>query len=215
MANCRHANYKLKDWREKAMKKNKKVIIGCLIAVVIIILVSTIVLALFTSRKEETAKVNIGNLDVILVEDWPDDVPETGIERNSKTVKGESVAEKKAYVRMRFIPVIEYYYEAEEDGKQISEWRTAPISEEYINVTIDDKGNWVKQGDYYYYKKILNSKESTTDLNLSWEILEIPGTIKDYKIRTDVRVLLEYSQVSNEMWKTIFKIENLPEGVER
>ena len=34
-------------------------------------------------------------------------------------------------------------------------------------------------------------------------------------IRTDVRVLLEYSQVSNEVWKDIFQIEELPEGVER
>lgn len=77
------------------MKKNKKIIIGSGIALVLIILISTIVLALFTSRQEETAKINIGNLDVILVEDWPEDVPETGLERNSKTVKGESVAEKK------------------------------------------------------------------------------------------------------------------------
>ncbi|MBQ8379457.1 MAG: hypothetical protein IJX34_01420 [Clostridia bacterium] len=197
------------------MKKNKKFIIGSFIAVVLIILISTIVFALFTSRQEETAKINIGNLDVILVEDWPDDVPEIGIERNSKTVKGESVAEKKAYVRMRFIPVVEYYYEAEEDGNQIAEWRTAPISQNYIKLTIDEKDNWVKQGEYYYYKRILNSKESTTDIDLSWEIVEIPGEIKDYKIRTDVRVLLEYSQVSNEVWKTIFQIEDLPEGVER
>lgn len=197
------------------MKKNKKIIIGSGIALVLIILISTIVLALFTSRQEETAKINIGNLDVILVEDWPEDVPETGLERNSKTVKGESVAEKKAYVRMRFIPIVEYYYEAEENGVQISEWRTAPISQEYIKLTIDGKDNWVKQGEYYYYKKILNSKESTEDLDLSWEIIEIPGTLKDYKIRTDVRVLLEYSQVSNEVWKTIFQIDDLPEGVER
>lgn len=197
------------------MKKNKKIIIGSSIALVLIILISTIVLALFTSRQEETAKINIGNLDVILVEDWPEDVPETGLERNSKTVKGESVAEKKAYVRMRFIPVIEYYYEAEENGEQIAEWRTAPIPQNYIKLTIDGKDNWVKQGEYYYYKKILNSKESTENLDLSWEIIEIPGTLKDYKIRTDVRVLLEYSQVSNEVWKTIFQIDDLPEGVER
>lgn len=197
------------------MKRNKKIIIGSSIALVLIILISTIALALFTSRQEETAKINIGNLDVILEEDWPEDVPEIGIERNSKTVRGKSVAEKKAYVRMRFIPSIEYYYEAEEDGKQIAEWRTAPISQNYIKLTIDGKDNWVKQGEYYYYKKILNSKKSTEDVDLTWEIIEIPSTIKDYKIRTDVRVLLEYSQVSNEVWKTIFQIDDLPESVER
>lgn len=62
------------------MKRNKKIIIGSSIALVLIILISTIVLALFTSRQEETAKINIGNLDVILEEDWPEDVPEIGIE---------------------------------------------------------------------------------------------------------------------------------------
>lgn len=76
-------------------EKNEKIIIGSSIALVLIILISTIVLALFTLRQEETAKINIGNLDVILVEDWPEDVPEIGLERKSKTVKGESVAEKK------------------------------------------------------------------------------------------------------------------------
>lgn len=199
------------------MKKNKKVIIAIFIAVILVILISTIVFALFTSKQEEMAKVNIGNLDVILVEDWPDpeDVPEIGIDKNFKIVKGESVAEKKAYVRMRFIPIIEYYYEAEENGKQIAEWRTAPISQNYIKLTIDEKNNWVKQGEYYYYKKILNSKESTDEIKLSWEIVEIPSTIQEYKIRTDVRVLLEYSQVSNEVWKTIFQIDDLPADVER
>ncbi len=198
------------------MKKNKKIIIGSVVASVLIILISTIVLALFTSKQEETAKINIGNLDVILEEDWsPEEVPEIGIERNTKTVWGKSVADKKSYVRMRFIPVIEYYYEAEENGTQIAEWRTAPISQSYIKLTVDTHDNWVKQGEYYYYKRILNPKEVTESLNLSWEIVEVPSTIKDYKIRTDVRVVLEYSQVSNEVWKTIFQIDNLPEGVER
>lgn len=198
------------------MKKNKKIIISCAVIAVLIVIISTIVLAIFTARQEETAKINIGNLDVILVEDWPDDVPEIGIERNSKKVKGESVAEKKAYVRMRFIPIVEYFYEAEENGVQVSEWRTAPISQEYINLKIEGQDNWVKQGEYYYYKKILNSKESTTELDLSWELIELPGTLSKFNnIRTDVRVLLEYSQISNEVWKDIFQIEDLPEGVER
>ena len=45
---------------------------------------------------------------------------------------------------------------------------------------------------------------------------EMPSEIARYEnIRTDVRVILEYSQTTNEAWKDIFQIENLPEGVER
>ncbi len=198
------------------MKKNQKIVIVSVAILVAIILTVTIVYALFTSKKEETAKINVGNIEVILREDWPDDVDDVGIEKNSKIVKGESIAEKKAYVRLRFIPVVEYYYEGTENGEKVAEWRTAPIAQEYINLKIEGKENWIRQGEYYYYKNILMPKESTDELKLEWELTEVPkGLTKYEKIRVDVRVLLEYSQVSNEIWKEIFQIDNLPEGVER
>ena len=37
----------------------------------------------------------------------------------------------------------------------------------------------------------------------------------DKNIRADVRVILEYAQASNNMWKSIFQIEELPQQVER
>lgn len=200
------------------MKNNKKVIIVFVIIVLIIILISSFVFALFTSRKEDSARIRIGNLDVILVEDWPDEVDEIGIDRNTKKVKGESVADKKAYVRMRFIPIVEYFYEEEEDGQITrSEWRTAPISQDDIKLRVTDStDNWVKQGDYYYYKKILNPREETEELDLRWEVTDLPTAIARYDhIKVDVRVLLEYSQTSNELWKEIFQIEDLPASVER
>ena len=198
------------------MKNKKKIIIASVIVVLIICITSTIAFALFSSRQEELARINIGNLDVVLEEDWPDDVSEEGIDRNTKKVKGTSVADKKAYVRLRFIPVVEYFFEGEENGQQVAEWRTAPIAQEYIKIKVENNQNWIKQGEYYYYKKILKPRKSTEELSLSWEILEIPSTIARFdKIRTDVRVLLEYSQVSNEVWKDIFQINDLPQGVER
>ena len=198
------------------MKRNQKIVMVSVAILVAIILTVTIVYALFTAKKEETAKINVGNIEVILREDWPDDVDDVGIEKNSKIVKGESVAEKKAYVRLRFIPVVEYYYGGTENGEKVAEWRTAPIAQEYINLKIEGKENWIRQGEYYYYKNILMPKESTDELKLEWELTEVPkGLTKYEKIRVDVRVLLEYSQVSNEIWKEIFQIDNLPEGVER
>ena len=81
------------------MKNRKKIIFISIIVILLIALVSSFVFALFTSRKEDSARIRIGNLDVILVEDWPDDVDEIGIDRNTKKVKGESVADKKQSVR--------------------------------------------------------------------------------------------------------------------
>lgn len=200
------------------MNKNKKIIIALITIVAIVAVISTFVLALFTAREGDKATIKLSNLDVVLKEDWPepDDVPETGIDRHSKDVWGESLADKKAYVRLRFIPVVEYLYEDfDEDGDMISEWRTAPISQNVINLTVETNDNFVKDGDYYYYKKILNSHETTEKMNIAWQIIEIPSTLEGYKIRTDVRVILEYSQVENEVWKDVFKIDQLPDGVEK
>ena len=198
------------------MDKKKKINITSFIAIVLFIAIALIIYALFTSKEEDKVNINVGNLEVVLREEWPEDVPETGIDRHSKQVWGESIAEKKAYVRMRFIPIVEYYFVGSEDGIEMAEWRTAPISQEYIRLTIADNENWVKDGDYYYYKKILNPSESTDKLDLNWEIIEIPSTVAQYSdIRGNVRVILEYAQTSNDLWKDTFQIEELPEGVEK
>ncbi len=197
---------------------NKKKKIGIVVAILaILIILSSIVFALFSAKQKKNAKINIGKIEVVLVEDWPDseEVPEIGLKRNDKTVKGKSVADKKAYVRMRFIPIVEYHFTGTEKGQEIDEWRTIAVPQEDIKLEFEDGGNWIRQGEYYYYKNILDPYQTTEDLKVSWEILEVPSTVTRYELRTDVRVLLEYSQVSNEAWKEIFQIEDLPNGVER
>ena len=151
-------------------------------------------------------------------EDWPDDVTEFGIERNQKKVWGRSTGDKKAYVRMRFVPIVEYYYVEKDDNDNITlaEWRTAPIPQENIRVKVKNASDWVLQGNYYYYKSILNPGETTSKIDIEWEVYEMPSEIARYeKIRTDVRVILEYAQTTNDAWKELFQIEDLPSGVER
>ena len=77
------------------MDKKKKINITSIIAIVLFIAIALIIYALFTSKEEDKVNINVGNLEVVLREDWPDDVPETGIDRHSKKVWGESIAEKK------------------------------------------------------------------------------------------------------------------------
>ena len=116
-----------------------------------------------------------------------------------------------AYVRIRCIPVVEYYYI--EDGETEGTWITAPVAQEDITVMVTGD-NWVIQDGYYYYKNIVKAKEETDNLNIKWQVTELPSEIAKYQIRTDVRVMLEYAQTTNNAWKDIFKIESFPEGVE-
>ena len=88
------------------MGNKKKIIISA--TIIALLIISTVVWALFTARKDDAANIQVGEIEVVLEEDWPDDVTEFGIERNQKKVWGRSTGDKKAYVRMRFVPVVEY-----------------------------------------------------------------------------------------------------------
>lgn len=198
------------------MKKKKTILMFCVTLIVIII--ASISLALFTSRRQETAKVKIGDIQVDLIEDWDkEDVSEIGIKKYTKKVYGKNVKEKDAYVRIRVIPVVQYLYEeTPENGEAISEWRTIALPQENIKITITNDEKWSRQGEYYYYNEILKSGESTSEINIKWDIYELPSEYAKYEnVRCDVKVLLEYSQVTNDKWKEIFQIEDLPAKVQR
>lgn len=204
-------------------KKINKILLIVLITLIGATLILTTVWALFSARKTDESDIRIGKIDVDLVEDWPEpgDVvdpsepeekyDEFGIEKYAKVVKGQSVGDLPAYVRIRCIPIVQYYYIAENETE--GEWITAPVAQEDIVLLINGT-DWTRSGDYYYYTKILEGFGTTGDLNINWQIAEIPSEIQQYQIRTDVRVILEYSQTTNDAWKEIFQIEELPEGVE-
>jgi len=199
--------------------KNKKVIILIAILLLLITIISVFTAySLFSDVKGEEEKLKIGKVEVILKEDspWEENEDEFGVENvYTKTVRGVSVAEQDAYVRIRCIPVVEYYMQNINAGEtaENGEWITAPVSQDDITLAINSE-NWIQDGEYWYYKNILHGSEETEELNIDWQVLEVPSEISFYPIRTDVRVILEYSQASNNMWKDIFQIEELPEGVE-
>lgn len=212
----------MKNTQENSKKVNKILFI-VFITLLGATLILTTVWALFSARKTANSDIRIGKIDVELQEDWPNQgdpvdpatpgelYDEFGIKKYAKVVKGHSLGDLPAYVRIRCIPIVQYYYV--EDEATEGEWITAPISQEDIVVSINGT-DWVNSGDYYYYKKILEGFGTTGDLNIGWEIVEVPSEIKQYRIRADVRVILEYSQTTNDAWKEIFQINTLPEGVE-
>lgn len=209
------------------MKKKIKLLIIPILLIVFIVLIQ-IGYALFTHKVDDEIPANIGKIRVDLVEDWPEygqpdgDDPESevydefGLTRKTKVIYGHSVEQMNAYVRVRLIPIIEYYVSSGEDD---GEWITAPVSQDQFVVTVTGD-SWTKSGDYWYYKKILKGLQNlegpydTDEMNISWQVAEIPSSLATYPIRTNVRVLLEYAQTTNDMWKKLFNIEQLPQGVQ-
>lgn len=213
------------------MKKRKisnKVLAIILITLLLAIGLLTTAWALFSQNKNQETGLSVGTINVELIEDWPEEgdkieietetgtVEETydefGITRNSKVVYGKSTGNIPAYVRIRCIPIVEYYL-VEDETTQKGEWVVAPIAQSDIVISVEGE-EWIKSGEYYYYKNVLGENEETGKLNINWQITEIPTEIADYDIRANVKVVLEFSQASHEKWKEIFNINQLPEGVE-
>ena len=196
----------------KILQNKKMLIILVLILLLVIIIPSGY--ALFSDEENLEQEVTVGKVKVELKEnkEWEENEDEFGITKYTKAVKGVSTEKEDAYVRVRCIPIVEYYVEENTEGE--GEWLVAPISQTDIMVAINSE-NWVQDGDYWYYNKVLKGFEETEEINIDWQVIELPSAISQYPIRTDVRVILEYAQASNNMWKEIFKIEDLPAEVER
>ena len=223
----------MEEKKTKISNKSLKLAIIATLFITLVILIP-IGYALFSDRDKDQTATKIGKIEVILKEDWPDrgkpygeqDNPydEFGIEKNEKTIWGRSTGDLPAYVRVRCIPVVEYYVEAtaatDETPATEAHWVTAPVPQESVEVTIDAKGNneeanWIKDGEYWYYKNILPAGEDTETMSINWQITELPAGLSGKQIRADVKVILEYAQTTHDMWKELFQINDLPQGVER
>lgn len=206
--------------------KNLKLIIIGILLILLIVLIP-VGYALFSDKDKAIGGTEIGKIEVELKEDWPErnetdpttgeQYDEFGLTKSSKKIWGHSTGNLPAYVRVRCIPIVEYNTD-KVNGQ--GEWVTAPVPQENIIITVDSKNDeqedtWIKSGDYWYYNKILPVGENTSKMNISWQIDELPSELEDYKVRADVRVILEYAQTTNDMWKEIFQINALPGGVEQ
>lgn len=121
--------------------KTKRKIIFFLILIVLAISVGS-VYALFSDKKEENQNLKIGKIDVVLNEDkeWEEGYDELGLDKFTKAVEGVSIADGDAYVRIRCIPVVEYF-DGNYDTKEGS-WVTAPISQNDIRIVLNSD-SWI------------------------------------------------------------------------
>lgn len=209
-----------------ASSKNIKLVIISILLILLVILIP-IGYALFSDKDKAIGGTEIGKIEVELKEDWPErgetdpltgeQYDEYGLTKSSKRIWGHSTGNLPAYVRVRCIPIVEYNTD-KENGQ--GDWVTIPVPQENIVVTVDSKNEeqqdtWIKSGDYWYYNTILPVGEDTSKMSISWQINELPSEVQGYKVRADVKVILEYAQTTHDMWKEIFQINDLPDGVQK
>lgn len=216
-----------------ASKKNVKLMIIFALLAVLVVLIP-VGYALFSDKDKEKNDTKIGKINVSLEEDWPmrgetytdptnpssepEEYDEFGIKKYTKKIWGKSTEDLPAYVRIKCIPIVEYNTD-KQNGQ--GDWVIAPVPQESITVNIspsnDENGaTWVYSDGYWYYKKILPEKNAeTSKVDINWQIEELPSELQGYKVRADVRVILEYAQTTHDLWKDIFQVQDLPEGVEK
>lgn len=211
----------------KKLGKNVKLIVIIALLLVFAILIP-IGYSLFSDTKTKSNNETVvGTIAVELKEDWPNEgdsvgdngetYDEFGLNRTTKKIYGKSTGNLPAYVRVRTIPIVEYYVEGETAGT--GSWVTVPVSQDNIIITVTPEDNenvvnWIQSGDYWYYKNILPAGEQTPEMGIRWQVAELPSELEGHAIRTNVRVMLEYAQTTHDMWKSIFQIDSLPQGVE-
>lgn len=202
---------------KKGIKKiSKKSWIIFAVLLLIFIILIPIGYALFSDKDTDQLEYRVGKVVVELREDqdW-ENVPETGIEKSTKVVKGYAPTDSKpAYVRIKGVPVVQYretVEPTEPGGQSTTRWVTVPVPKENIALIFNGGDTWVQSGEYWYYTQQLTAGNYTSDLNIRWNFLELPSEIADKQnIRADIRVVLEYAQAENDVWKDVFQIEELP-----
>lgn len=194
--------------------KNLKLIIASVAIVIIALIIAQVAYSLFSDKDNENLTVKTAKINVNLEEDpeWEENTDEYGIEKYTKVIKGVSTEEVDAYVRIKCIPIVQYYKEGE--GDEVGEWITNATPQEDILVTVESD-DWIQNGEYWYYKNILKGFEETSPVNINWTVLELPAELSTKQLRTDVRVVLEYAQADNNVWKEVFQIDELPDLVEK
>ena len=131
--------------------------------------------AWFTSSPE--ASVNKAQMGIIKVE-----VIKNGI----GDIKIENDGTSDCYVRVRLVP----------------QWSDPSLS--ISDVAISIGGDWKKENDYYYYKKVLKEVEVTKDLIKSIDFSTIEGATFTLK------VVAEGVQTTYQAWEKVWSINKLP-----
>ena len=173
-----------------------------------------------------------GTVIVQLLEEAPFDQAHESQFIDHKTFRGKSEGSLDTYIRAYLKPVVEAYDE------DMGKWILVPVSGSNVVLKVyqdpldpedpdSEYNTWIgadadgkavadlSKAKYYYYAKILDPGEETTDLHVQIMDINMPQQFLNMDIRYNLHVFIEGAQVKNNLWMKIFNINNLPAGVER
>ena len=194
--------------------KKAYIITPAIVIGLVFCILTPVTFAYFSAASNDSAHAQTATVNVAMHENFPQ-TDEFGAPLSTvKTVYGENTGSSMAYVRALIIPAPEYRYVGiDSSNNPIDEWRplALPLSALQINVSSTD---WVADGDYLYYSKILNPQEVTTSLKVSVQLKDPSALPAKTDVRLNLRVELQSAQASNNAYATVFGINQLPAGVE-
>ena len=126
----------------------KKVLFGFIGCLLVSILAIGGTIAWLTDNEEAVNKVTIGHVDIEVNETWENGVDGQNVAPGVEVAKDptvKNIGKNPAYIRVR-VEISNTFYE--------------PFLE--INYQVEPNGNWFKEGEYYYYKAIVDVNNSTT-----------------------------------------------------
>lgn len=154
------------------MTIKRKKILFILIGLVCIFSLSLSSIAFLTSKDTITNHFKVAKYDITTKEDF-EQTKEWKTNPIKKEVWIENTGTLPAYVRVKVVPFWKNGLPITLNGKDT-------VSLEFENST-----KWIKIGDFYYYKKILNPGEKTENL------------LKDVKVNKDIKNIDKNYDISN------------------
>ena len=195
--------------------QNKRIIILTVAAAAAVCLSSAAAYAHFAGAANGSAEARTSVTQVRLNEDFPQ-TDEYGAPAGTvKTFSGTNTGSNRAYVRAQIFAAPEYrHVEAGPSGNETAEWRplAVPVLVFPLLVTATD---WIDGGDgYLYYSEILLPGADTAEATVAAQAPDPSLLPAGADVRLNLRVVLESAQAANGVYKTVFGIAELPEGVE-
>ena len=165
-------------------------------AILISLLVGGGTMAWFSYSGSATNEFTMGTVQVEVLKSGLEDI--TGAEEEKEyqqSVVVKSLGNKKAYIRVRFIP----------------QWSNPSLPVSNVELILGGNTNWVKvesDDGYDYYSYYLTENEKTQPLPVSVKFTKLGPEYKDQTFT--LKVAAEGIQTTNRAWRTLWGLDKLP-----
>lgn len=171
----------------------KKTIVVSMILLAVMIIAGGSMAWLLSNPGEAVNQFEMGTVKVEVVEEGFTDISGAEAITYDKNVQVRSLGSKRTYVRVRLVP----------------EWSNPSLPVSNVQLNLASNSDWMLHTDgYYYFKYYLTENEITSLLLDSVTFTELGP---EYEGATfTLKVVAEGVQITNEAWKDVWGLANLP-----